>query len=146
MRCGGRASCSPASRGLSTFERDAVTVANATTVRTSRERGLLCALIAMYRGRRRSSRHLGEVGDWLKAVVLVERLLKQPSERYGTVCHHELIDVDGNRLVWWQTRGTPLPSGRAIHLRGRVERHSYFGRTTITVLARCRALDRRPHA
>jgi hypothetical protein len=77
--------------------------------------------------------------------VVVERMLKQPSARYGSVCRHDLIDVDGNRLVWWQTRGTPLPVARAIHLRGRVERHAYFGRTAITVLARCRALDRRPH-
>jgi hypothetical protein len=100
----------------------------------------------MYRGRRLRSRHLGEVGEWLDAVVLVERHVTQPSARHGTVCRHDLIDVDGNRLVCWQTRGTPLPAGRAIDLRGRVERHNYFGRTAITVLARCRALDRRPHA
>ena len=72
----------------------------------------------------------------------VERVLEQPSVRYGVVCRHDFMDVDGNQLVWWQTRGTPLPVGQAIHLRGGVERHAHFGRTAITVLSRCRMLDR----
>ena len=130
----------------STFERDAVAVANASTVLTRRERGLVCALIAMYRGRRLRSRHLGEVGDWLTPSCSSSGSSSSRRRATAAVCRHDLIDVDGNRLVWWQTRGTPLPAGRAIHLRGRVERHTHFGRTAITVLARCRALDRRPHA
>ena len=88
---------------LSTFERDAVAVVNSPTVRTGRDRGLVCALIAVYRRRRLRSRHLGAIGEWLDAVVLVERLLEQPSTRHGAVTRHDLIDVDGNRLVWWQT-------------------------------------------
>jgi hypothetical protein len=131
---------------LSTFERDAVAVANASAVVTRRERGLLSALIATYRERRVRSRHLGEIGDWLDAVVLVERLVQQPSARHGTVRRYDFVDVHGNRLVWWQTRGNPLPLGRAVHLRGRVERHAHFGRTPITVLTRCGMLDRRPRA
>jgi hypothetical protein len=111
---------------------------------TGRDRGLVCALIAIYRQRLQRSRHLGEVSEWLDAVVLVERHLERPSARHGTVCRHDLVDIDGNRLVWWQTRGTSLPAGRAVYLRGRVERHAHFGRTAITVLARCRLLDGRP--
>jgi hypothetical protein len=128
---------------LSEFERDAIAVASTRTVFTRRERGLVCALIAVYRRRRLRSRHLGRIGEWLDAVVLVERVVQKPSARHSVVTRHELVDVDGNRLVWWQTRGIPLPMGQAIHLHGRVERHTHFGRTAITVLARCRPLDRR---
>jgi hypothetical protein len=129
---------------LSEFERDAIAVVSRGTVVTGRDRGLVCALIAIYRQRLQRSRHLGEVSEWLDAVVLVERHLERPSARHGTVCRHDLVDIDGNRLVWWQTRGTSLPAGRAVYLRGRVERHAHFGRTAITVLARCRLLDGRP--
>ena len=59
---------------LSEFERDAVAVASSHTVVTRRERGLVCALIAVYRRRRLRSRHLGRIGEWLDAVVLVERV------------------------------------------------------------------------
>jgi len=128
---------------LSTFERDAVAVVNAPTVLTRRDRGLVCALIAVYGRRRLGSRQLGEVGAWLDAVVLVERLVEQPSARHGVVTRHDLIDVDGNRLVWWQTRGGPLPVGQALHVRGHVARHTHFGRAAITVLTHCHLLDRR---
>jgi hypothetical protein len=129
---------------LSTFERDAIAVVNGPTVLTRREQGLVCALIAVYRRRQLRSRHLGEVGGWLDAVVLVERLVEQPSARHGAVTRHDLVDVDGNRLVWWQTRGKPLPVEQAIHVRGRVKRHTHFDRAAVTVLARCHPLDRRP--
>jgi hypothetical protein len=128
---------------LSQFERDAVAVASTGTVVTSRERGLVCALIAVYRRRRLRSRHLRQIGEWLDAIVLVERIVEQPSARHGSVYRHDLVDVNVHRLVWWQIRGTPLPIGQAIHLRGRVERHIHFGRAAITVLTRCRPLDRR---
>ncbi len=72
--------------------------------------------------------------------MLVERVVERPSRRYGTVRRHDLIDVDGNRLAWWQTSGAPLPHGRAVRMRGRVERHTRFGRTGVTVLAYCRVL------
>jgi hypothetical protein len=127
---------------LSSFERDAVAVVGRPTVLTPRDRGLVCALIAVYRRRRLSSRHLGVVGGWLDAVVLVERLLEQPSTRHGAVTRHDLIDVHGNRLVWWQTGGEPLPVAQALHLRGRVARHTHFGPAEVTVLARCHLLDR----
>jgi hypothetical protein len=82
----------------------------------------------------------------MRASCCSNGLVEYPSARHGAVWRHDLVDVEGDRLVWWQTRGTPLPVGPAIHLRGRAERHAYFGRTAITVLARCRALVRRPHA
>jgi hypothetical protein len=129
---------------LSRFERDAVTVASVRFLLTARERGLVCALIAVYRSRRAGSRHLGRPGEWLDAVVMVERIAERPSTRYGTVRRHDLVDVAGNRLVWWQTRGAPLALGRAVHLRGRVERHTHVQSARVTVLARCRPLDRRP--
>ena len=72
--------------------------------------------------------------------MVVERIVDRPSRRHGSVRRHELIDVDGNRLVWWQTSGAPLPRGRAVRLRGRVERHTRFGPMPVTVLARCKAL------
>ena len=100
----------------------------------------MCALIAVYRRRRAGSEHLGRPGEWLETIVVVERIVDRPSRRHGSVRRHELIDVDGNRLVWWQTSGAPLPHGRAVHLRGRVERHTRFGSMPVTVLARCKAL------
>jgi hypothetical protein len=125
---------------LSDFERDASLVASADRVLTARERGLACALIAVYRRRRAGSRHIGRPGEWLDTVVMVERVLDRPSQRHGSVRRHDLIDVDCNRLVWWQTSGAALPDGRALQLRGRVERHTRFGRTPVTVLAYCQAL------
>jgi hypothetical protein len=107
-------------------------------------RGSLCR--RYHRGRRQRSRHLGNVGDWLDVVVLVERHLRRPSAQYGTVCRHDLINVDGNRLAWWQTSGAPFPQGHAIHLRARVARHTHFGCTAVTVLIGCRPLDRIPCA
>ena len=126
--------------GLSEFERDASRVGRLRHLSTARERGLVCALIAVYRRRRAGSEHLGRRGEWLETIVVVERIVDQPSRHHGSVRRHELIDVDGNRLVWWQTSGAPLPRGRAVHLRGRVERHTRFGPTPVTVLARCQAL------
>jgi hypothetical protein len=129
---------------LSDFERDAIAVANVDTLLTARERGLICALIAVYRRRRARSRHLGHPGDWLDSVVLVERVADARSRRRGApMQRHDLIDIDGNRLVWWDTSGAQLPLGQAIHLRARVERHARFGRAAVTVLACCRTLDRR---
>jgi hypothetical protein len=129
---------------LSRFERDAVTVTSVPRLVTARERGLVCGLIAVYRRRRAGSRHLGHVGEWLEVVVVVERVAERPSTRHGTVRRHDLVDVDGNRLVWWQTRGAPLALGQAVHLRGRVERHTHVRGAQVTVLSRCRPLDRRP--
>ena len=126
--------------GLSEFERDASLVGGLRHLSTARERGLVCALIAVYRRQRAGSEHLGRPGEWLETIVLVERIVDRPSRRHGSVRRHELIDVDGNRLVWWQTSGAPLPRGRAVRLRGRVERHTRFGAIPVTVLARCNAL------
>jgi len=127
---------------LSPFEREAVITARRATIATARDGGLLCALIAAYRSRRARSRHLSEPDAWLEAVVVVERVLSKPSNRHGAVHRHDLLDVDGNRLVWWQTNGPPLPREQAIHLRGIVKRHTRFGARAVTVLSRCRALDR----
>jgi len=130
-----------AKAGLSEFERDATLVARAGRLLTARERGLACALIAVYRRRRAGSQHLGRPGEWRETVVVVERIVDRPSRRHGSVRRHELIDVGGNRLVWWQTSGAPLPRGRAVRVRGRVERHTRFGSMPVTVLARCKALS-----
>jgi hypothetical protein len=127
---------------LSPFEREAVITTRRTTLTTARDRGILCALIAAYRSRRARSRHLGQPEAWLETVVVVERVLSKPSDRHGAVHRHDLLDVDGNRLVWWQTNGPPLPREQAIHLRGLVKRHTHFGTSAITVLSRCRTLDR----
>ena len=129
---------------LSGFERDAVAVTRLGRLVTARERGLVCALVAVYRRRRARSRHLGRPGGWLDVVVVVERIAERPSIKHGTVRRHDLVDVAGNRLVWWQTRGAALPLGQAVHLRGRVERHTDIRGAEVTVLARCRPLDRRP--
>ncbi len=127
--------------GLSEFERDATLAASAGRLLTARERGLACALIAVYRRRRSDSQHLGQAGEWLETVVVVERIVDRPSRRHGSVCRNDLIDVDGNCLAWWQTSGAPLPRDRAVRLRGRVERHTRFGQTPVTVLAYCRVLS-----
>ena len=77
------------------------------------------------------------------ATVLVERVFERPSARHGTVRRCDLLDADVNRLVWWQTQGTPLREGEVVQLHGRVERHIHFGATAVTVLAYCRRLPQR---
>ena len=124
--------------GLSPFERDAVAVVSSGRIAAPRDRGLVCALIAVYRQRRARSRHLALPGAGIELTVLVERVVTQDSERHGTVRRCELIDADANRLVWWQTRGTPLHGGEVIALTGRVQRHTRFGASAVTVLSHCR--------
>jgi hypothetical protein len=119
---------------LSQFEADAVALLRSGWVRTRRERGLMCALIAAYRQRRARSRHLGRPGERLETVVLVERVTPMPSSRqHGAVHRCELIDADVNRLVWWQTRGAPRP-GDVLRLAGTVERHTRFGPAAVTAV------------
>ena len=127
-----------ARRDLSPFERDAVAVVNGGTVQTRRDRGLVCALIAVYRQRRARSRHLARPGARIEVTVLVERVLTQRSERHGTVRRCELIDADANRLMWRQTADAALHSGEVVTLIGRVQRHTRFGTSAVTVLSHCR--------
>ena len=127
-----------ARRDLSPFERDAVAAVNGGNIQTRRDRGLVCALIAVYRQRRARSRHLAHPGARIEVTVLVERVLTQRSERHGTVRRCELIDADANRLVWWQTGGAPLHRGEVVTLTGRVQRHTRFAASAVTVLSHCR--------
>jgi len=120
------------------FEREAVAVAGAEGALGRREQGLVCALIAVYRQRRARSRHLAQPGTRLETTVLVERVTPRRSRRYGTVYRCELIDANVNRLVWWQTGDSPLRAGQVIALVGRVERHTRFGDTPVTVVSHCR--------
>ena len=122
---------------LSQFEADALAVIESGSVKTRRDRGLICALIAAYRQRRARWRHLGQPGERLGTVVLVERVMPVPSERYGTVHRCELIDAEVNRLAWWQTRGAPPQPGEIVSLVGTVERHTRFGAGAVTVLSHC---------
>jgi hypothetical protein len=55
-----------------------------------------------------------------------------------TIRRCELIDADANRLVWWQTAGAPLHRGEVVTLIGRVQRHTRFGASAVTVLSHCR--------
>jgi hypothetical protein len=128
----------PARRDLSPFERDAVAVVSSGRIPARRDRGLVCALIAVYRQRRARSRHLAWPGARIEVTVLVERVVTQDSERHGTVRRCELIDADANRLVWWQTGGTPLVGGEVVTLTGRVQRHTRFGASAVTALSHCR--------
>jgi hypothetical protein len=122
---------------LSQFETHALAVIEFRRVNTRRESGLICALIAAYRQRRARSRHLAQPGDRLEILVLVERVMPAPSERYGTVRRCELIDADVNRLAWWQTRGAPMQPGAVVSLQGTVERHTRFGSAAVTVVSHC---------
>jgi hypothetical protein len=129
---------------LTGFERDALSVVSDGSVATRRGRGLVCALITFYRSRRARSRHVGTPGMRVDATVLVERVVERASARHGTVRRCELLDADVNRLVWWQTQGAPLHEGDVLVLRGRVERHTRFGTTAVTVLSHCRRLAHLP--
>jgi hypothetical protein len=128
----------PTRSELSQFERDAVAAVTGRPVLTGRERGLVCALIAVYRQRRGRSRHLARPGGRLETTVVVERVTAQASRRHGTIYRCELLDADANRLMWWQTRGKPLRAGEVVRLAGRVQRHTRFGDTPVTVLSHCR--------
>jgi NAD-dependent dihydropyrimidine dehydrogenase PreA subunit len=79
---------------LTAFERDALAVVTDGSVLTRRERGLVCALIAFYRGKRARSRHVGSPGMSIDATVLVERVLERPSARHGTNSCVEVCPVD----------------------------------------------------
>jgi hypothetical protein len=129
----------PLGKELSEFERDASAAAGRLMLHTAGERGLVCALVAIFR--RRSSRHVGEVGDGLRTAVVVERIVADPSPRHGIVRRHDLVDAEGNRLAWWKTSPGTLPTDRAVTLEGRVERHTTFGPTAVTVLSRCGVVE-----
>jgi len=122
----------------SRFERDALTVVSGRRILTPRDRGLVCALIAAYRQRRARSRHLARPGANIEVTVLVERVTARRSARHDTVRRCELIDVEANRLVWWQTQGVALRTGEVVTLIGRAQRHTRFGATPVTVLSHCR--------
>ena len=122
---------------LSQFEADALALIESGVVNTRRDLGLICALIAAYRQRRARSRHLGQLGERLETVVLVERVMSVPSERYGMVHRCELIDSGVNRMAWWQTRGAPLRAGEIVSLVGTIERHTRFGSGAVTVVSYC---------
>ena len=124
-------------RELSQFEADALAVIESGSVKTRRERGLICALIAAYRQRRARSRHLAQPGERLGTVVLVERVMPVSSKSYGTVHRCELTDAEVNRLAWWQTRGAPPQPGEIVSLVGTVERHTRFGTGAVTVVSHC---------
>ena len=120
------------------FERDALAVITTGRTLARRERGLICALVAVHRRHLARSHHLGAPGARIEATVMVERVTPQPSVRYGTVHRCELLDTQVNKLVWWQTHGTPLQTGEVLALCGQVERHTQFGSTPVTVLTHCR--------
>ena len=127
-----------AKRDPSPFEREATAVATAGRSLGRREQGLVCALIAAYRQRRARSRHLAHPGADVRVTVLVERVRAQDSPAHGTVRRCELTDADANRLVWWQTQGPPLRPGETVALAARVQRHTRFGDSAVTVLSHCR--------
>lgn len=132
----------PTKPALTAFERDALAAITARPTLARRDRGLICALVDVYRHQRARSRHLATPGTRIEVTALVERVTPQPSARYGTVHRCELLDA--NLLAWWQTRGTPLRVGELVDLRGLVKRHTHFGPTPVTVLSHCRRGARRP--
>jgi hypothetical protein len=127
----------PTKATLTQFERDALAVITGGPRLTRRERGLICALIAVYRRKRAHSRHLASPGTRVELTVLVERVTPQPSARHGAIHRCELLDADANKLVWWQTQGTTLPAGEVVVLSGRVQHHTHFGSSAVTVVSHC---------
>jgi hypothetical protein len=127
----------PTKAGLSPWEKQVIAAVSRGHALRTRERGLVCALVAVYRSGRPHSSHVGRVGEVIDVVVLVHRSTTQQSDRYGAVHRHELVDARLNRMVWWQTRGPALPAGGVAHLRGRVAKHTQFAGAAATVLSRC---------
>jgi hypothetical protein len=70
-------------RELSRFERDALAALSGGSILTSRDRGLVCALIAVYRQRRARSRHLARPGASIEVTVLVERVTARQTGSSG---------------------------------------------------------------
>jgi len=122
---------------LSQWEQDVISVVSDGQSLGPRERGLISALVAVYRRGRARSSHLGHVGERIEVVVLVERASVQSSERYGAIIRNDLIDADMNRLVWWQSRGPELAEGQLVRLRGEVAKHTRFSGNAVTVIRRC---------
>jgi hypothetical protein len=124
---------------LSQWEQDVISVVSDGHSLGPRERGLISALVAVYRRGRARSSHLGHVSETIEVLVLVERARRQSSDRYGAIVRNDLIDGDMNRLVWWQSRGPELAEGQLIRLRGEVAKHTRFSGNAVTVMTRCSA-------
>jgi hypothetical protein len=128
----------PTRPSLTAFEREVLAALGDDAHLGPRERGLVSALLAIYRRRRARPRPLAEIGARVTVTVLVERTTAQASQRHRALCRHDLLDADANRLVWWQTAGTPLAEGRVVRLDARVQRHATFAGRAVTVLSHCR--------
>jgi hypothetical protein len=107
----------------------------------ARERGLACALIALYRRRRAGSRHLGRAGEWLEVSGWSSASSSDPRGATGACAATTSSTPTATASRGGRQRGSPLPYGRAVRLRGRVERHTRSGRTAVTVLAYSRVLS-----
>jgi hypothetical protein len=128
----------PTRPSLTAFEREVLAALGDDAHLGARERGLVSALLAIYRRRRARSRPFAEIGARVTVIVLVERTTAQASQRHRALCRHDLLDADANRLVWWQTAGAPLAEGRVVRLDARVRRHTTFAGRPVTVLSHCR--------
>ena len=126
----------------STCEKDAV-AAVSDAVAGPRGRGLVCAVIAIYRRQRARSQHVAAVGAQISLTVLVERTSPQQSRRHPGLARHDLLDAEANRYAWWQTQGAPLKPGQVVTLRARVTRHATFHGQAVTVLSDCQAIPRK---
>jgi len=71
----------PTKPTLMPFERDALAVITAGPTLARRDRGLICAFVAVYRHHRARSQHLARPGARVRLTVIVERVTPQPSGR-----------------------------------------------------------------
>jgi hypothetical protein len=87
-------------------------------------------------------RYAGDVGQTVEVEVSVRKVRRAEREsRWGPVVWHALRDENGLSLSWFAV-GKRLEEGARYRLRGRVRRHESFRGQAVTVLERCRVVDR----
>ena len=98
---------------------------------------------AQERARKAISQHVGQIGDKLDLVVVLEKRawFDVPSFRgFGTDTMHVYTfrDDAGNALVWKTGKGLIFETGEKVHLAGTIKDHSEYNEEKQTVLTRCK--------
>lgn len=98
---------------------------------------------AQERARKAISQHVGQIGDKLDLVVVLEKnaWFDVPSFRgFGTDTMHVYTfrDDAGNALVWKTGKGLGIEAGEKVHLKGAIKDHSEYKDEKQTVLTRCK--------
>lgn len=113
--------------------------------------GFVCSAVQAYeramereveraKGRERnlSSKWVGQVGERLKGLELVQESSRSISSAYGDTVLLKFRDDAGNVFTWFTANGTGLQNGTRVKVDGTVKRHSDYQGAKETQLNRCK--------